>query len=69
MDKLDSAQHSPAGMLIGRAVDLRTALKLGIYIPLNEIRAGEFFAMQILEQEVDQMDRDRLPGLGSHQTG
>ena len=68
LDRLDSAQHSTAGMLIGCAVDLRAALKLGVHIPLNEIRADEFFAMLILDEEHGQLDRERVSELGSQHT-
>jgi hypothetical protein len=59
---LDAAQHTEAGLLIRRALDLRTALKLGVRISLDEIRADEFMAMQILEEERDRHDRESLPG-------
>jgi hypothetical protein len=40
-------------------LDLRAALKLGVPIGLGEIRADEFYAMLILEDERDQLDRER----------
>jgi len=46
-------------LLIRRALDLRAALKLGVPIGLDEIRADEFYAMLILEDERDQLDRQR----------
>ncbi len=43
---------------------MRTALKLGIRISLDEIRADEFIAMQILEEERDRHEREKLPNHG-----
>jgi hypothetical protein len=63
LDKLDAAQSSEAGLLLRRAFDLRAALKLGLRIGLDEIRADEFYAMLILEAEWDRQDRERM---GSH---
>jgi len=51
LDKLGAAQSSEAGLLLRRAIDLRTALKLGVRISLDEIRADEFAAMLILGEE------------------
>lgn len=39
---------------------MRAALKLGIRISLEETRADEFMAMQILEEERDRHERERL---------
>jgi hypothetical protein len=61
LDKLDAAQSSEAGLLLRRALDLRAALKLGVRIGLEEIRADEFQAMQIIQEEIDQNDRESLP--------
>ena len=62
LDKLDAAQSSETGLLIRRALDLRAALKLGVKISLDEIRADEFHAMLILEEEKEQLDRERVSG-------
>ena len=56
LDKLDAAQASEFGMLLRRAVDLHNALKLGM-----RIAADEFYAMLLLEQERDKLDRGKLP--------
>ena len=66
LDRLDAAQSSEPGLLVRRALDLRTALKLGVHIGLEEIPADEFYAMLMLEQEREQRDaeisqRDRRP--------
>ncbi len=58
LDRLDAAQASERGQLIQRAIDLRAALRLGVHISLNEIRANEFSAMLVLEQEADSLERD-----------
>jgi hypothetical protein len=50
------------GLLLRRALDLRAALKLGVRIGLEEIRADEFHALVVLEEERDRHDRERAPG-------
>jgi len=60
LDKLDAAQSSEAGMLLRRAIDLRAALKLGVRIGLDEIRADEFRALLMLAEERDTLDREQL---------
>jgi hypothetical protein len=60
LDKLDAAQNSATGLLLKRAFDLRLALKLGIHIALDEIRADEIQAMSMLEEEWDQSERERV---------
>ena len=59
--KIDEAQNSEAGILIRRAVDIRTALKLGVRISLDEIRADEFVTMQILEEERERLEPEKRP--------
>jgi hypothetical protein len=46
-------------LLLRRAVDLRAALKLGIRISLDEIRADEFRAMVTLEEEQSRLDQEK----------
>ena len=46
-------------MLLRSALDLRTSLKLGVHIDLDTIRADEFRATLILEEEVDRLERER----------
>jgi len=60
LDKLDAAQSSEAGLLLRRALDLRAALKLGIQIKLDEIRADEYRAMLTVEEERERYDRERF---------
>jgi hypothetical protein len=43
-----------------RALDLRAALKLGFAVSLEEIGADEFYAMLVLEEETEQLERERL---------
>ena len=40
--------------------DLRAALKLGIHLGLDDIRADEFSAMLILEDEREKLDREQM---------
>jgi hypothetical protein len=51
-------------LLIRRAIDLRAALKLGVRIGLDDIRADEFLAMLVLEEERDRLDREQLNNRG-----
>jgi len=60
LDRLEAAQASEPGQLLRRALDLRAALKLGVRIGLDEIRADEFYALLILEDEQEQLDRERI---------
>jgi hypothetical protein len=46
--------------LLRRALDLRAALKLGVRIGLDEIRADEFLALVVLEEERDALDREQM---------
>jgi len=46
--------------LLRRALDLRAALKLGVWIGLDEIRADEFRALVVLEEERDALDREQM---------
>jgi hypothetical protein len=63
-DKLDAAQTSEAGLLIRRALELRAALNLGIHVGLDDIPANEFYTMLILEDERDQLERERTNAHG-----
>jgi hypothetical protein len=63
-DKLDAAQRSEDGLLIRRALDLRAALNLGIHIGLDDVRADEFYTMLILDDEWDQLERERINAHG-----
>jgi hypothetical protein len=62
LDKLDAAQSSETGLLLQRTLDLRAALKLGVRLGLDEIRADEFLAMLIVAEEQDLRDRENLQG-------
>ena len=64
LDKLDTAQSSEHGLLLRRAIDMRAALKLGIRISLEEIRADEFYALVVLEEERDKLDREKVDSHG-----
>jgi len=48
------------GQLLCRALDLRTALKLGVKLSLDEIAADEFHAMLIVEEEQARWEEERL---------
>jgi hypothetical protein len=42
-------------------LDVRAALKLGVRIGLDEIRADEFATMLILQEEQAAMEQEKLP--------
>jgi len=60
LNRLDAAQLTDTGQLLRRALDLRSALSMGIRIGLDEIDADEFYAMQVVEEERDAYDRERV---------
>ena len=60
LDRLDAAQHSEAGQLLRRALDLRAAIKMGIMLGLDEIAADEFYAMLAIEEVQDQWEKERI---------
>jgi hypothetical protein len=62
LDRLDAAQSSEPGQLIHRALDLRTAMKLGVTVRLDEIAADEFYTMMLIEEERDLLECEKLPG-------
>ena len=64
LDKLDATQTTETGLLIRRALDLRAALNLGIHIGLDDVRADEFYAMLILDDERNQLERERVNAHG-----
>jgi hypothetical protein len=64
LNRLDAAQHSEAGQLLRRALDLRAALHLGVSLPLDDIAADEFFAMLIIEEEQDRLEREQSQSHG-----
>lgn len=45
--------------MIRRALELRAALNLGIHIGLEDIRADEFYALLILNDEREELERER----------
>ena len=62
LDRLYAAQCAEKGLLIRRALDLMSALKLAVHIGLDEIRGEEFCAMLIIAEERDLLEREKLPG-------
>jgi hypothetical protein len=53
-------------LVIRRALDLISALKLGVHMSMDEIAADDFLAMLIIAEERDRLERERLPGSGAH---
>ena len=61
LDRLDVAQTTEKGLVLRRALDLMGALKLGVRISLDDIRADELAAMLIIAEERDLLDREKSP--------
>ncbi len=62
LDAIDAAQSSERGLIIRCALDLMSALKLGVNITLDEIATDEFQAMLIIAEERDLLEREKMPG-------
>ena len=62
LDRLDAAQCAEKGLLIRRALDLMSALKLAVHMGLDEIRGDEFCAMLIIAEERDLLEREKHSG-------
>ena len=60
LDRLDAAQHSEAGQLLRRALDLRAAIRLGVSLCLDDIHADEFYAMLAIEAAQDEYEKERF---------
>jgi hypothetical protein len=45
--------------LLRRAIDLRAAIKLGVHITLDDIRADELSAMLLIEDEQAKWEQER----------
>ena len=58
LDRLDAAQHSEAGQLLRRALDLRAAIMLGVTVGMDEIAADEFYAMLAIEDAQEQYEKE-----------
>jgi hypothetical protein len=48
LTKLEAAMDSHAGLVLQRAIDLESALKLGFHLTLDDVTAEESTALQIL---------------------
>ena len=64
LNRLDAAQHSEAGQLLRRALDLRAALRLGVSLSLDDIAVDEFYAMLTIEEAQAQHEKEHS-GSGS----
>lgn len=59
LDKLDASEQSEEGQLLQRALEMQTALRLGLTVTLGEIKVDEFQALQVLEEERDRYEEER----------
>jgi hypothetical protein len=55
---------SHAGLLLQRAIDLESALKLGFHLTLDDVTAEEFTALQVLAAERDRREAELNPRTG-----
>jgi hypothetical protein len=60
LNNLDAAQMTDTGQLLRRALDLRAALAMGFQIGLGEVDADEYLAMQVIDEERDACERERI---------
>jgi len=51
LNRLEAAENSEAGRLLRRALELRTAARMGIQVGLEDVAADEFHAMVVLDEE------------------
>ena len=59
LGRLDAAQCAEKDLLIRRALDLMSALKLVVQIGIEEIRGDEFCAMLIIAEKRDLLEREK----------
>jgi predicted ATP-dependent serine protease len=57
---LEAAMESRRGGLIRRAIEVRSALRMGFTVGLDEVSAEEFAAMRILDEEFGRAGRDAV---------
>ena len=60
LNRLNAAQLTDTGQLPRRTLELRSALAMGVPMGLDEVDADELFAMQVVKQERDAYDRERM---------
>ena len=51
LTRLEAAQCSAVGQILQRALHKRALVKMGIPLSLDDIDAGELYAMMIIEEE------------------
>ncbi len=59
LDSLEAAQATELGQLIKRAVEIKTALKFGFHMDLDDISSDEFEAMKVIEEEVSKFENEK----------
>jgi hypothetical protein len=62
LNKLDEAQGSEQGQLLKRATELKSALRLGLHVTLDDIDADELYAMLTIEEEVNRFEEEKPDG-------
>lgn len=62
LERLEASQSSEIGQLIRRALELRTAIKLGIHITLEDISADELLALTAVEDEISRWEAEKANG-------
>ena len=66
---MDAAQTSEKGLVIRRAVELRSALNLGVHLGLDNIPGDEFAAMLLILEAQNRMDMERSQAPRNHNCG
>jgi hypothetical protein len=62
MDRLEAVPCAEKGVFIRSALDPMGALKPSVHIGLDEIREDEFYAMPIIAEERNLLEREKIPG-------
>lgn len=61
LNNLDAAEGSHNGELLGRALAIRSAIKLGITVRLDEVDAEEIQALKMIEEECAKWEKEENP--------
>lgn len=56
---LETYERSPAGQLLQRALDVKTAIQIGAGVTLDDIHWDEFQALQVIEEERSRWEREQ----------
>lgn len=61
LTKIDEAGESAEGQLLRRTLLLRAAMRAGLQVALDDLAADEMYALLILDEEWERLERERTP--------